>query len=34
MKWEIRYLPEAEKDFKKLDQSQRILVRNGGKKKN
>ena len=32
MKWEIRYLPEAEKDFKKLDQSQRILVRKAIKK--
>ena len=26
MSWEVRYLPEAEKDLKDLDGSQRILV--------
>lgn len=27
MKWEVVYLPEAEKDFKSLDGSQKMLVR-------
>lgn len=27
MKWEVEYLPEAIKDIKKLDNSNRLLVR-------
>lgn len=32
MTWELAYLPEAEKDLKDLDGSQRILVRKAIKK--
>jgi mRNA interferase RelE/StbE len=32
MNWEVRYLPEAKEDFRKLDGSQRILVRKAIKK--
>lgn len=32
MNWQIQFLPEAEKDFRKLDGSQRILVQKALKK--
>jgi mRNA interferase RelE/StbE len=32
MRWELAYLPEAEKDLKSLDGSQRILVQKAIKK--
>ena len=32
MNWEVRFLPEAEKDFSELDDSQKLLVRKAIKK--
>lgn len=32
MNWQVAYLPEASKDMKQLDGSQRILVRKATKK--